>query len=387
MGKHDINLIYWLSNSGSAISFAFLVILLQERGISKIDIGLLAIPFSLAMIASNTIFGKLSDDRGRRPFLLLGLILSGLTVGLYIFPTDYWSFFIVRALHGLALGIYPASITGAASDCDQKLGSLSSFGALGWATGNLVGGFVAVLTQLDYIFILSSILFFISFVLAIIFKTGNCNREIGNKEKPVNHLNSMDRYKIAIRKNWREYLVVMFRHGTANAIWIYWPLFLKYDLGLTLDQIGIVGVTNTLTQFIVMKTLGDRFNPRKSFIFGSFLSAVAFSLFPLASNFLEIALTQLVLGISFSFFMTGSVRAVEEDNKMDNNNATSNGLLFSSYSSAQVIGPLLAVFLTTIEDSYTLSMNVAAVITLITTVIYAISLKFKKPRRIIFRTR
>ena len=66
MGKQHINLIYWLSNAGSAISFAFLVILLQEKGISKIEIGLLAIPFSLAMIASNTIFGKLSDDRGRR---------------------------------------------------------------------------------------------------------------------------------------------------------------------------------------------------------------------------------------------------------------------------------------------------------------------------------
>ena len=134
-----------------------------------------------------------------------------------------------------------------------------------------------------------------------------------------------------------------------------------------------------------MRTLGDRFNSRKSFIFGSFLSALAFSLFPLASNFLEIALTQLVLGISFSFFMTGSVRAVEEDNKLDDNIATSNGLLISAYTSAQIIGPLLAVFLLTIEDSYTLSMKVAAVITIVATAIYAISLKFKKPKRIIFR--
>lgn len=382
MGKNDINLIFWLSNSGSAISFAFLVILLQERGISKLEIGLLAIPFSLAMIASNTIFGKLSDDRGRRPFLLLGLVLSGISVGLYFFPTDYWSFFIVRIFHGLALGIYPASITGAASDCDQKLGSLSAFGALGWATGNLIGGIVAVVTQLEYIFILSSILFLISFVLALILKTGNCDRQIEGREKTLNALKSTDRYKIAIRKNWREYLLVMTRHGTANAIWIYWPLFLREDLGLTYDQIGLVGVTNTTIQFIVMKTLGDRFNSRKSLIFGSFLSALAFSLFPLASNFMEIALTQIVLGISFSFFMTGSIRAVEEDNKMDDNIATSNGLLISAYSSAQIIGPLLAVFLLTIEDSNTLPMRVATVITIIATAIYVISLKFKKKIRV-----
>ena len=79
--------------------------------------------------------------------------------------------------------------------------------------------------------------------------------------------------------------------------------------------------------------------------------------------------------------MTGSVRAVEEDNKLDDNIATSNGLLISAYSSAQIIGPLLAVFLLTIEDSYTLSMKVAAVITIIATAIYVLSLKFKKPIR------
>ncbi len=365
--KNDLSFINWISSSGMSIGFAYLAILLQYRNISDVEIGLLAIPYSISMILSNTLFGRLSDEYGRRKFLIIGLFTSALTMFLYIFPRTFWGFAFIRLLHGITLGIYPSSITGLASDRKDKLGSLSSFGSLGWATGALAGGIVAQITGIDSIFIMSSLLFLISFLFVYFNGTG-----IGYTPQIRNITTSRYKYFLAIKHNWKEYIVIILRHGFANSIWVFWPLFLKDTLGLSLSQIGMVQVGNTLTQFIVMKSLGDKFNCKKMFIVGGYISALAFILFPLTHNFIQIFLTQIVLGISWAFFYVGAVRSVEADNRDDDIVATGTGLLNASLSISQIIGPMLGLWFITISHTYTLSMNIAGIVTMLTITIYFI---------------
>ena len=337
--------------------FSFLVLYLKAVGLTEFQIALLSLSFSVSMICSNAIFGRLTDSIGPRPFLVLGLLLSSITSYVYVFAEGFNAFFIMRMIHGIALGMYPAAITAVASDRKTKLGGLSSFGSLGWATGSITAGFVAQYTGLNNLFILSFGMFFVSFLISFFSKSGSVKitqREPHDKK-----------FAKAVKANWKIYLMASIRHGTANSIWIYWALFLTSNIGLNASQIGWIQLTNTLTQFFVMGKVGDKFDPLFMFIAGNFLSAIAFFSFTIASNFWQMLLTQILLGFSWAFLYVGGLRLVEIRGKEFDGVGTSTGLYNSSFSIAQAIGPILAVIFFQISNGYVLSMKMAALITFV----------------------
>ncbi len=369
---NDLRVVQLLSNASVAIGMSFLPLLFESKGLSNFEIGIIAIPFSAFLILSNTIFGRLSDTRGRRPFLLLGLLTSTLAMFIYIFPVSFDQFIAVRIFHGISLGIYPAALTGIASDRKVKLGNLSSFASLGWATGALLGGIIASFTSLDIIFVFSSLIFLSSFLIAYFLNTGVDSDRINGIERRLIPSNA---YSVSIKKNYKEYALIIFRHGTANSIWVYWALYLKNDLGLDLASIGVVQVINMGTQFILMKKFTDRYAPRKMLLFGGIISAIAFFSFTYASNFLHIASLQVILGISWAFFFVGGLRSVEENSREDDVVSTATGLFNASLSIAQIVGPILAVIFYSIAGNYTFAMVVAGWVTLISSIIYAVLIK------------
>ena len=367
--KFDLPSIYFLSNSGVVVVFSYLILLLKERGMSENEIGLLAIPFSVSLVISSTLFGKMSDARGRRPFLLIGLFTSSITTVFYIFPDTFWSFALARIFSGITLGIFPSSIIGIASDRKIKIGKLSSFGSIGWATGGLIGGFIADYFNLEIAFVIAGLFYFLAFLTAYVMNTGEkiVSYQITTTQR---NLQIEQNYLKVIKQNWLVYMILILRHGSANSIWIFWALFLNEDLGLSTSQIGVVQATNMLTQFVFMRTTGDKFDPAKMFILGGFGSALAFYTFVTADNFIQIVLTQVILGTSWAFFYVGGLRNVERKAHMDNTVATATGLFNASLSICQLVGPFLALYLYSISEDYTLSMKVAAAITVIATIIY-----------------
>jgi MFS family permease len=373
--KFDLPSIYFLSNSGVVVVFSYLILLLKEKGIDETEIGLLAIPFSISLIISNTFFGRMSDAKGRRPFLLVGLFTSSFTTVLYIFPDTFWMFALARILNGITLGMFPSSIIGTASDRNIKIGKLSSFGSFGWAAGGLLGGFIADYYDLEVAFVIAGFLYFLAFLTTYIMHTGRKTEAINEREGPTNQLNP--NYMQVLKQNWLVYMTVILRHGSANAIWIFWALFLTEDLGLSTTQIGVVQATNMMTQFVFMRTTGDRFDPSTMFVFGGFTSALAFYTFTISENFVHIVLTQVILGTSWAFFYVGGLRNVERKAYSDNTVATATGLFNASTSIPQLIGPPLAIYLYSISEDYTLSMQVASIITIIATFLYSI-LEFSK---------
>ena len=131
------------------------------------QIGYLAMAFSLSMLFSNAIFGRLSDIFGRLPFLFAGLIFSSFSTIFLLYGHSFGFYLLGRSLNGFCLGIFPSSIYGIASDRQVKMGKLSSPGAIGWASGGLIGGYLADYYNLELIFVLSGIFYFIGFLVSL----------------------------------------------------------------------------------------------------------------------------------------------------------------------------------------------------------------------------
>lgn len=375
--KRDLYSIYFLSNSGVVVIMSYLILLMQERGLDETQIGYIAAYSAIATLLSNTFFGRLSDIIGRRKFIIFGLLVSSISTFLFVIPVDYWGFTLARVFNGIALGVFPSSLVGVASDRGMKLGKLSAYGSIGWATGGLLGGYLADVLGLQWLFITSSIFYLLSFLVALFLGTGKGFKPVIRDETRAernysrNYPRSYSRmYSKAVERNWMVYLLFILRHGTANAIWIYWALFLKNDLHLTTTQIGVVQATNMITQFVLMRAVTDRLNPRLMLILGGLASSLAFFSFTITTSFLEIVLAQIILGISWALFYVGGLRTVEEQSKKDGIVATGTGLFNASLSTSQIVGPFLAIYLFSISSDYILSMNFASIITLIATSIY-----------------
>eukprot|EP00750_Incisomonas_marina_P004695 INCI13491.4.p1 GENE.INCI13491.4~~INCI13491.4.p1 ORF type:complete len:548 (-),score=72.42 INCI13491.4:428-2071(-) len=83
----------------------------DNRGDVGLLNGLVGASYSLAQMIGAFVLGTLSDRMGRRPILLVCLLMSGLSLGATVFTNSVWSLTLVRSFAGLFAGSLPIGIT------------------------------------------------------------------------------------------------------------------------------------------------------------------------------------------------------------------------------------------------------------------------------------
>lgn len=309
----------------------------EELGIGDTEIAIVAAIFAATMFISSYYFGRASDFYGRRIFLYIGLIACSITFFLQIFIWDFWSYLIFRVLTGICMGIFPAALIAYVHESKRKLGSFSSFGALGWLMGMIVSGVIAYYLFLRSVFIFSSLLFIIAFIIAL-------------KLPSIKHIPiEVPLFpKHIIKKNLAVYLGLLIRHSGAHMMWVFWPLYLL-SLGANFFWVGIIQSINAVTQFLVMFFISDRIKSDKSILIGLLLSGLTFLSFTLAQDYIQLLPTQVFLGMSWAFMYVGAIRYVNERSE---ERGTATGILNSVISISSVIGSMLAILIIYLVGDY-----------------------------------
>ncbi|MBN8585296.1 MAG: MFS transporter [Ignavibacteria bacterium] len=126
----------------------------------------------LFQVISSSFWGKLNDRREIRRNLLWALIGAGAGYALHVVTTGIWELVPIRALLGLCIGGVMPSLFSFINKCipDKKKGGVmgiaSSFTMLGNLLGPLSSGFIASVTSIDFMFILSGVILAASSILA-----------------------------------------------------------------------------------------------------------------------------------------------------------------------------------------------------------------------------
>ncbi|MFW9928094.1 MAG: MFS transporter [Candidatus Thorarchaeota archaeon] len=339
-----VHLTYLLSSAAILASVTFIPIYGDSIGLSKSSITTIVAFYSFFAFLGSFISGRMSDFKGRKIIIIIGLISSAITFTGQFFANSELTLLIIRVLAGLSAGIAPPVLIAYAYELKYKMGSFSSFGSFGWGIGTVTAGEIALLFSSQYVFLLSGFFFFLSFVIALKFPKEekieeDALRDLG-ANLPVSHENSL---KIFLR-NLPVYIPLFMRHSAASGVWTLWPLFLKDVLSFNDGQIGLVQGTNALTQFAVMWLLTDHLPADKSFELGLLMSGITFLSFLITSNFYLFLLTQVLLGFSWSNNYVGAVIKINESNPDGRGTAT--GFLTAIISVSGLVGPVYAyVFL------------------------------------------
>lgn len=332
------NAIQFLTYGAILSSVLLLPNLAKEYGATDFEIGLIGVAYGLATFASFYTFGRASDIYGRRIFVWLGLAFSSITFLLQYFAYELVSLFILRTIAGFCSGIFPAALIAYVYESKRKLGKFTSFGSLGWGAGTLVAGALAfIFNEIKVTFLLSSLFFAVAFLISLkLPKVKGARLKIPFFPKEV------------IKRNKSIYIGMLIRHSGAMSIWAFWPLFLM-ELNADFFWIGVIMATNTITQFLIMFFITDRFESTLIFPVGLALSAVTFFTFIIAPNFWYILAFQVFLGTSWSFTYVGALKFVTERNV---EKATASGMLHSTMSLSGIIGPLLGGIVVGVTGTY-----------------------------------
>jgi len=310
-------------------------------GASRLVIGLVVTGYAAALLFSSIFLGRFADVRGRRAILIAGFALAAAATFTQALATDVVQLAIVRILLGLSAGTVPSVLVAYfLYETKAGVGKFASFGALGWGFGSIMAG----------IFGSAVIIFLFAGGLMVM-----AAATIWRLPKTHEITHALPLFpKAVFKENAAVYVSILIRHTGAHMVWVTYPLFLIDELGADKFWIGIVYATNAFTQFFVMRHL-DRISSSHLVALGLGFSAVTFSLFTLARNYLEIIPLQVILAISWSSLYVGSLKHI---NECSSEKATATGWLSGMISIAAIMGPVTGGYLNDLID-YRMTMIVA----------------------------
>ncbi len=346
--------------AGAAILSAvtYIPILAQDHlGADDLFIAVMVSAYATASFFSSYIFGRAGDIYGRRIILRLGIFLSTISFGLLLVSGTLEALFIVRVLNGFAIGIYPGALAAYAYESKMKMGRFASFGALGWGVGTVLAGYAAGF-NIYYAFLVSTLFFLLAFGSAFTLP----KIQVIPIKVPLFPVETF-------KKNYPVYLAVFIRHSSAFAVWTYWPLILS-NLGGDLVTIGLIQATNSLSQVVFMLAITDRFEYTKLFATGLIASSATFVWIGFAQTIWEVFPAQILLGFSWACLYVGALKYVTERNA---ERATASGLLQSMLAISGVLGPIYAAILFTLGGDYYTIIAFAAIMALLSFLIFYIS--------------
>jgi MFS family permease len=102
--------------AGFQWTFATLPGFIQEIGGDAAAIGLAFGLFSLSAVAARPVVGWLVDNWGRKPVLLAGAAVFGLSPAIYAVLGSLWPFLIVRVFHGVGIAAFTTAYTTLVAD-------------------------------------------------------------------------------------------------------------------------------------------------------------------------------------------------------------------------------------------------------------------------------
>ncbi len=357
----------------------------KDLGVSDFEIGFLIAIFSLVQFLFNPLLGKISDKFGRRPIILITLLLTSVSYIIFSFAGSFLVLFLSRLLAGFGgsnIGVAQAYIADVTSEKDRAkgMGVIGAAFGLGFVFGPLIGG---LLSSYSYAFagFGSAAFSFLAFLFAAFFlPESNTKRNTESKIKLK--LFDWDFTKKVLKLPSVSLMMLLFFIIVFSMANIYGTFaILGYKHYNFTDQqnsylFGILGIVGAIIQGGAIRSLSKMFKDKTLVLSGTLFMMVGLGLLPYGGNFTGVAIIGGVLAIGTGILQPTLLSMISKFSPAEHQGGVL-GLNQSFSAFARVLGPLWGGF--SFEFiGYEFPFLTGAVFTLITFIITVFFLNSKK---------
>lgn len=328
------------------------VFAIKILGVDETAIGVTIALYSLTQFFFNPIFGKLSDKFGRRPLIVISLLLNAFGYILFAFTHSYWMLLISRIIAGIggsSIGVAQAFIADVTTreERSKGMGLIGAAFGLGFVFGPLIGGLLAEYGYMVTGFA-SAGFSILAFVLTLILlPESNLNRETAvlNKRKILD----VAAIKKIFQKPDLALLITLFLMLTFSVANIYGTFaLLGFKIYNFTDRqngymFGIVGLSSAIVQGGLLRIASKYFNQRKLITFGALFMMIGLFLIPYGGSFLGLALIVILLSIGTGSLQPTLLSLISEATP-DAEQGVTLGINQSFSAFGRVLGPLWGGF-------------------------------------------
>jgi len=288
--------------TGVGIVVPLLPVYANNLGATGIYVGLIFGSFSISRTFLLPVFGRLSDKKGRKPFIVAGLFAYTLISIAFVFSENVETLIILRFIQGAASAMimpvvqaYVGEITPAGQEgYAMGLFNLSMF--LSLSLGPLMGGFIKDIFSLDAAFICMGILSATGLLLSLFLLPPVSMEQAGKTNKQIVPWSTLLKDKTIISISIFRYAYV----ACIGVIWCFLPVFADTEFGLSGSLTGILVMLGVFVSGLLQIPMGwtaDRINKNFMIITGGILSTIGMILPYWASSFSDLLVAVTIFGI------------------------------------------------------------------------------------------
>ena len=179
MGTRIYGLQFWLLCLSSYLFFSSFTMIIPELPgyLSRMGgeeyLGLIISLFTLTAGLSRPFSGKLTDQWGRIPVMVIGAVVSAVGSVMYPFISGVYGFLLIRLFHGFSTGFKPTATSAYVADLvpfdrrGEALGMLSMFGTIGTASAPVIGSMIYLNFGINTLFYASAAFAMLSVLILI----------------------------------------------------------------------------------------------------------------------------------------------------------------------------------------------------------------------------
>ncbi len=308
---------------GFGIIIPILPIFSKELGAANYQVGLIAMSFPIMNFLFAPFWGSLSDRFGRRPIILVSVLITGLAYLLFSQTVNLWLLLLSRILSGIGSAnlsvaqAYIADIT-PPQERAKSMGLIGAAFGLGFIIGPTAGGYMKSISsagQVDWVGYLAAGLCLINLVMAYFLLP----ESLKEKQKNVRfNFKVISGIVAELRKpSIRELLLINFIFITAFMIMqISVTLFWREKIGLNEVEMGnmfaFIGFATVIVQGGLVGRMVKKFGETKLLTYGTYLFIISLVMIPWVTpkTFLPIELTAFAIMALANGCMTPSITSL-----------------------------------------------------------------------------